>query len=522
MSSLSLRNDTLIEIATFLVRRWSENDQITVELSNKKTNETRIKENRVILIPFLDYNGNEFGRYRQFRTATWYEAMRINHCDKILSNDHAFGFILNTIERRRIELLGRKIWRGMDNELIFNYTWQWIYRPLLNNILGKARIVEAFYQYFLFGDVKGEMQPSHFEKVKKAVEYAKTVLDKALENNFGTDWIEKSIPKILTMLDIDPLITIPLSVPLKGPGMLVNPEDFEKAVQKITKNLEAELGKQDPKNAIEGKEISQEFNLIKDENKKNENKGLIPEKIGIQIPDSTNVDETKIYDQDLISNLKNKFREWKTGWKEQHMIEGDEFDEEAYIEGYDNPFFTDVKKAIKSRIVILLDHSSSITDQQTEYKKTTIALCEVLAYLKVNFSVYAFNTVDRQVVCWLIKPEDMKWNNSAAKRLAQISANGGTPLAEVYDRMLPVLASKKPDIFLTLSDGEPSDSNALKMVLKSYKNLGVKMTAIGVGRDTFSATTIANNLKYLGYEKVLAVSRLADIPNRVLSILSEY
>ena len=47
------------------------------------------------------------------------------------------------------------------------------------------------------------------------------------------------------------------------------------------------------------------------------------------------------------------------------------------------------------------------------------------------------------------------------------------------------------------------------------------MTAIGVGRDTFSATAIANNLKYLGYDKVLAVSRLPDIPNRVLSILSD-
>jgi len=522
MSSVSLRNDTLIEISTFLVRRWSENDQITVEFSTKKTNETRKKENRIILIPFLDYNGDEFGRYRQFRTAIWYEAMRINHCSKILSNDHAFGFILNTIERRRIELEGRKIWRGMDDELIFNYTWQWIYRPLLNNILGKARIVEAFYQYFLFDDIKGEIQPSHFEKVKKAVEYAKTILDKALENNYGTDWIEKIIPKILTMLDIDPLITIPLSVPLKGPGMLVNPGDFEKAVQKITKNLESELGKIDPKNAIEGKEVSQEFSMIKEENKKNENKGLTPETIGIQIPDSTIVDETKIYDQDLISNLKNKFREWKTGWKEQHMIEGDEFDVESYLDGYDNPFFTDVKKSIKSRIVILLDHSSSITDQQSEYKKTTIALCEVLAFLKVKFSVYAFNTLNRQVVCWLIKSENMKWNNSAAKRLAQISANGGTPLAEVYDRMLSVLASKKPDIFLTLSDGEPSDPNALKMILKSYKSLGVKMTAIGVGRDTFSATTIANNLKYLGYDKVLAVSRLPDIPNRVLSILSEY
>ena len=522
MSSVSLRNDTLIEIATFLVRRWSENDQIIVEFSTRKTNETRLKEHKIILIPFLDYNGDEFARYRQFRTATWYEAMRIKHCNKILSNDHAFGFLLNTIEKRRIELEGKKIWQGMDNEIIFNYTWQWMYRPLLTDVLGKARIVEAFYQYFLFGDTKGEIQPSHFEKVKKAVEYAKKILDEALENNYETEWIEKNIPKILAILEIDSLITIPFYVPLKGPGMLIHPEDFEKAVHKITKNLETEFGKVDPNNAIEGREISREFNLIKEENKKSENKGLTPEIIGMQIPDSMNIDETKIYDEILISNLKNKFREWKTGWKEQHMVEGDEFDEEAYIEGYDNSFFTDIKKAIKSRIVILLDHSSSITYQQTEYKKTTIALCEVLAFLKINFSVYAFNTVNRQVVCWLIKPMNAKWNNSAAKRLAQISANGGTPLAEVYDRMLPVLTSKKPDIFLTLSDGEPSDPNALKMILKSYKSLGIKMTAIGIGRDTFSATIIANNLKYLGYEKVLAVSRLIDIPNRVLSILSEY
>ena len=91
------------------------------------------------------------------------------------------------------------------------------------------------------------------------------------------------------------------------------PQDFEKAVQKITKNLKSELGSIDPKKAIEGKEISKEFDLIKEETKKNENKGLMPETIGIQIPDATNEDETKIYDQDLISNLKNRFREWKTG-----------------------------------------------------------------------------------------------------------------------------------------------------------------------------------------------------------------
>ena len=45
MSSVALRNDTLIEIATFLVRRWSENDKIIVTMSSNKVNETRMKEN---------------------------------------------------------------------------------------------------------------------------------------------------------------------------------------------------------------------------------------------------------------------------------------------------------------------------------------------------------------------------------------------------------------------------------------------------------------------------------------------
>ena len=121
MQALSLRSDTLIDIATFLVRRWSAKENIIVELSNKSETRTRLNENRVIITPIDRYNGNNFQKYRQFRTALWHEAMRIRFCKKILSNDHAFGFILNTIETRRIELLGRRIWQVMDEELIFNY-----------------------------------------------------------------------------------------------------------------------------------------------------------------------------------------------------------------------------------------------------------------------------------------------------------------------------------------------------------------------------------------------------------------
>jgi len=521
MQSLQLQNDTLIDIATFLARRWSGKENVIVGFSKTRQNETRLKEKKILLMPNEYYYGDGFQKYRQFRVSIWYEAMRLKHCEKILSNDHAFGFILNAIETRRIELVGIKVWKGMVEELIFNYTNMWLSRANLGSIFGKARTVEAFYQYFLFGDIKGEIQPSQFNKVAKAVELAKHILGESMEKDHGTSWIESKIPEILKILDLDALISIPLSVPLKGPGLAITPNDLAKAMKQVTKSRKDDFSKFDSKNVLEGKTVLDEFKIIKTENRKNEKKGLNTKSIGIQIPDQSNVDETKIYDQDLINNLKSKFKEWKTGWKEYHFSTGDEFDNDAYLEGYDRPFVRDLKKSIRTRIVILLDHSSSIADQQTDYKKATLALCEVLAFLKIKFSVYAFNTTERQVMCWLVKPDGLKWNNSCAKRLAQIPANGGTPLAEVYDKLYPILYSKKPDIFLTLSDGEPSDTSAARSMVKSFKSLGIKMVAIGVGRDTRNATIIATNLKYLGFERTLGVSRLKDIPNKVLNVLSD-
>jgi hypothetical protein len=302
--------------------------------------------------------------------------------------------------------------------------------------------------------------------------------------------------------------------------MPLTEEEMLKFLTIISKNKEGDFGKIDPNAVLRGDVIYKEYQVLLDENKKNENKGLDPEAIGVKIPAANNVDETVIYDISLINNLKTKFKEWKSGWKEQHLESGDEFDEENYIDGHE-PFFSDIKKSIKTKIVILLDHSSSIASDALEYKKATLALCEVLGYLKVRFAVYAFSTQNRAVICWLVKPDNVKWNNVSAKRLAQIAANGATPLAEVYSKIFPILQSKRPDIFLTLTDGEPSDPNAVRVMIKSLKGLGIKMVAMGLGPNTVRATTIANNLKYLGYEKTLAVSRLNDIPGKVIGILGE-
>ncbi|MHA7733971.1 VWA domain-containing protein [Nitrosopumilus sp. S6] len=518
MQSVKLQNESLVEIATFLVRRWSERDNIIVEISDKVETKTRLVENKVILTPLEKRIGSDFQKYRQFRTSLWYEAMRIKYCKKILSNDHAFGFILNTMETRRVEELGRKVWRGMDNEIIFNYAYMLVSRPQLSTVYGKARLVEAFYQYFMFGAIKGEVQSSHFERIRKADAFAKKMVNKAIKENHDTEWLEKNVSEIIKILEIDSLLTIPVSLPFMKAGMPLSEEELLRVLKIVSKNKEGDFGDVDPAAILKGDNVIDEYNVLLDEDKKTENKGLMPEAIGIQIPSTRNVDETTIYDMSLINGLKTKFKEWKTGWKEQHLSSGDEFDEENYIEG-NKPFFTDIKKSIKTKIVILLDHSSSISSDAIEYKKATLALCEVLAYLKVKFAVYAFSTENRSVVCWSIKPDNMKWNNVTAKRLAQIVANGSTPLAEVYDKMFPVLQSKRPDIFLTLTDGEPSDPDAVRNMTKSLKGLGISMAALGLGPNTVRATTIANNLRHLGYEKTMAVSRLRDIPNKVINIL---
>jgi uncharacterized protein YegL len=520
MQSLKLQNESLVEIATFLVRRWSERENITIKFSDKMETKTRLKENKVIMTPIEKRIGDDFQRYRQFRTSLWYEAMRIKFCKKILSNDHAFGFILNTMETRRVEHLGRKIWKGMDEEIILNYTYMLVSRPQLHTVYGKARIVEAFYQYFMFGAFKGEVQASHFEKIKNASEFAKKIVDESIEKGYDTEWLEKKIPEIIKILDIDSLLTIPISLSFMKAEMTISEEELLKFLSVISKNKEGDFGKIDSNAVLRGDNIYDEYKVLLDENKKNDKKGTIPESIGIQIPVVTNVDETAIYDVNLINNLKTKFRELKMGWKEQHLVSGDEFDEESYIEG-NKPFFSDIKKSIKTKIFILLDHSSSIASDAIEYKKATIALCEVLSLLKVKFAVYAFNTENRSVVCWSVKPDNIKWNRIAAKKLAQIVAKGSTPLAEIYDKMFPIIESKRPDIFLTLTDGEPSDPDAVRNKIKNLKRLGISMIALGLGPNTIRSITIANNLKHLGYEKTLAVSRLNDIPKKVLSILEQ-
>ena len=77
---------------------------------------------------------------------------------------------------------------------------------------------------------------------------------------------------------------------------------------------------------------------------------------------------------------------------EKHEEAGDEFDPETFIERLPKTFITDLKLSFRSRVAIILDHSSSIEDSEKDYKRATVALCEALQFLKIKFGVYAFST----------------------------------------------------------------------------------------------------------------------------------
>jgi hypothetical protein len=517
-----LRNDVLLDIAIFLARRWSNNPKVIVILSKDKAPQTDIEKQQIIL-PTLNYfHGEEFQRYRQWRVALWYESMRIRYTSKVKVSrqDHAYGFILTSIETKRIEILGLDMWQGMANEIIFYEGMSWLSKPLLNTIYGRHKIIEAFSQYFLTGYIKGELFGSEFDKVKQATDFANECIREAIDKRLETDWIYNKVREIIKILQIDPLLSIPLTTPRSNIGMAMNKLDLLKQLEKVIKSklVDKEF---DPtiKEIIEGKDVMKEYDTLIKESKKSETKGYDSlENFDISVPDRMDINESEIYDIELIQKTKSAFRDWKTGWIEVHQEEGDELDTEAYIDSQSKPFLSDFKISIRTKVVILLDHSSSIEEIELKYKQATLALCEALSYLGIDFAVYAFSTEAKKVKCWLIKPPKIPWSALSARRLAQIRASGGTPLAEIYTILVPFIKSFKPEIMITLTDGEPSNYDAVKEMVLTYRSFSIHMAALGLGKDLNDLINIGHNLKYLSYNKTLA-SRLEYIPKKVINLL---
>jgi hypothetical protein len=416
---IQMRSDVLINIATFLARRWSGNIRVTVVLAQDKIPNARPDKNQISL-PLLNYyQGTDFQKYRQWRVALWQQSMRMRYSTKVLSSEHAYGFLLNTIESKRVEILGLEDWQGMIDELIFNEGISWLSRPLLNSLYGIYKKIEAFSQLFLTGYFKGELYDRELDRINGASDFANNILQEAIKSNYATEWLEKHIPKLVKILEIDSLTSIHIIAPRTRIGISINQSDLVKQLQKlVNKRTNSNDIEKSTEKIIKASDVLNEFESLMRESQRTENKGYDNlENLGLSIPENMDIDESHVYDLDLIRQVKAKFRDWKTGWIERHEQSGDEFD------------------------------------------------------------------------------------------------------VEIYALLTTSMKAFKPQILVTLTDGEPSDSNAVRQMVLSYRTMGIHMVALGLGRSLNDSLEIGNNLKYLGYERSLAVSRLQDIPKKVIGLL---
>src|SRR6185503_16561018 len=197
--------------------------------------------------------------------------------------------------------------------------------------------------------------------------------------NANQKWLESETRQIIKILQIDSLMSIP-PIPFLMPkskfGLSMNHEEITNQIEKLEKEI------------VQGKEIKEEFKILVKESKKNDTKGYeIIENLALAIPDNElEIDESKLYDYNLINKVKTALKEWKTGWKENYDYRGEELEIENYIERQQKVFVNDKKVSINIKISILLDLSSSIEDNEIEYKKAAVALCEGLEYLNIKFS----------------------------------------------------------------------------------------------------------------------------------------
>ena len=47
--------------------------------------------------------------------------------------------------------------------------------------------------------------------MKEATEYANNIVQEAIDFSYSTDWLEKHVPKLIKILELNPLLTIPIS-----------------------------------------------------------------------------------------------------------------------------------------------------------------------------------------------------------------------------------------------------------------------------------------------------------------------
>jgi len=586
-----MKVESILPIATFLARTWSDEPKLEIKLE-RNTIPRCYKDKRLVIVGLPeDYKCSlPIHNYRLWRVSLWHESMHMKHSPLL----HGYNTVIHqAIEDYRIEHIGIREYPGMKNEKEFaNAMHYYVISPAKTNVdafiqkllLGTVKLDDEISKDVDMAKVDEAVNYTITELEKHG--YCN---DPEVVRN-----IAKEVAKILGADLNDYTTRIPTkSQPhnINFGSQKIKQEDVKDAVkQYVSKinnkiNNKSNVSKNEPKNEeaekgnekgrgnedaktsndkipngkssnegimvsdsigdsnIEAKvqqllkpseDVEKEFTVLKQIEKQEEKRDME----GVHIPRRLHVEEHYLYNQQLIKHLIAVFSKLRKGWMEYPSTHG-EFDVENYITG-SKPFIDEKRmkrKAIK--VILLLDLSKSIDNHNPyKYKTVCVSIAEALNKLGIKFAVYAFNTTakcrptwDAEIILWQIKGERELWSKMNVRRLAQVQAQGATPMKEIYERLekLITIGNNEKIIMFTITDGEPTDAyghstptimrETAKVIQRLKKHC--KMYAIAIGKTMYDAVKLANNLKELGYDKHVATDDLKQLPMKVLKMIQE-
>jgi Mg-chelatase subunit ChlD len=539
-----VRVEAVLPVAQFLGRAWS-GKPVTVRL-DMRGEQANTYGNVIELPPPSRYPVTGLiESYRLWRASLWHESMHQHYgLPKPISeteNNATLHYITNVIEDYRIERLGVREYPGMRRELELR-------RAVYFNLAPKATdILDMFRHSMLYGAVKSDNVP---DSVYRATAYA---IDR-VERGVDSPTIALQVCKILGLQPDESVsfmllynlkkCTVPSDKKIKQNQLEQVVKEWVEKKKEFDEKTEQEAGKSESEPETEeeeeeeteeeveeqveeiletDEEVEEEIQLIREEDRRIEKmrKRETAQAEGLKLPAQLNVDESEYYNQELITHLKSQLRRLRKGWKEIPASSG-EFDVDSYVTRHSKVFVDEERLKVGGyRVIILVDHSASIKSYMHTYKTACIALAESLSTLNIPFAVYLFSEWGGYAEVYLIKTFEEKWTRMNARRLAQIPADGTTPLTEVYDTLEKVVySSKGPLYFITLTDGAPDHPYTCKQMITHLKKF-CRMFAVGFGNSMKEVVTLTNNLAKLGYERYVALDDIRKLPEKVLKLLGE-
>jgi len=491
-----------------------------------------------------------FDKYRIYREGVWHETCHIKQTPEDLykwSTDIERD-VANIIEDRRIEDIGVEEWPGYLPERIYMQGYAYALRPDVSTQYNKNMPPdamtnqytrrEAFLQRLLIGKTKGELPKGEQERVEETAKYVEENLTKLKgeDPKVITHSIQNMVSEAVAKLGLRDRPKPPAGWEdtytegyAKQQGKNKTPRKVKTDIEKFIKDKgdqakkekredgdntpATEATKQDAERARSGSE------QVQAEWEKIQKKQAVDPDLLSWNPTASAAPPELFRDQRFITSMNTQLKDWRTGYKTVVGETGSRLSIPDYIRHQDTPFATQLKQSVKGRkMLVLADFSGSMRSREEDYKRALVSSMEVLGSIGSNIALFGFggDPAVGDVFFNVKRFEEPKWTPSHSAKLSAIEATfDSTPTAAAYQALEKYVQRHRPDVMITVTDGQPDKPDVTKEMVGRLKR-HTRMIAFGIG----DRQRMEPSLRSFGYNQSFAVEDIHEIPPKLVKTIT--